>query len=544
VTRLAEIQVALPTDAALIAWVDTLPPVGPGAADPDGEHWGVVVRSKRTPTWIALAGSGDDGLWTDDDWALGSSLRTAITSEPPAPASEIDRLAMALRIQRLKPLESALAATDTLPQARRLIVLPSSALAGVPIDLLLEPDDNRVVSYAPSARVLTYLRKQPRSDASAGLLALGDPIFRRPDASTTPPPPPDYGLLVNMVVPGSNAARHDLLAGDVLLSYNGRKLQGREDLQLVGSGTRPVRVEIWRQGKLVRGAVDPGQLGIVIESRPATQAIAANREFDRLLVATRSRSGSEELEDLPGTRHEVGSLARMFRQVGRPVRELYGSDASEPNLDALAQAGELGRFAFLHLATHGRVDLDIPERSAVILTQTGLPDSVEQVLQGKNPYDGELSVREIQRSWQLNAELVTLSACQTALGKQAGGEGLMGFTQALLMSGARSVCLSLWKVDDQATSLLMRRFYENLLGMREGLKAPMPKAEALHEAKVWLRNLKAEEVEKQLRDLDKSAPGQTRSPPKKPQVKTAPKSAKPFEHPHYWASFILIGDPD
>ena len=67
---------------------------------------------------------------------------------------------------------------------------------------------------------------------------------------------------------------------------------------------------------------------------------------------------------------------------------------------------------------------------------------------------------------------MTLSACETALGREAGGEGFVGFTQALLMSGARSVCLSLWKVDDTATALLMQRFYANLLGVRPGFSQP------------------------------------------------------------------------
>src|SRR5262249_57840559 len=90
-------------------------------------------------------------------------------------------------------------------------------------------------------------------------------------------------------------------------------------------------------------------------------------------------------------------------------------------------------------------------------TTAGVPAACAQALAHKPAYDGRLTVREIQRSWELKAELVTLSACETALGRQAGGEGFVGFTQALLMSGARSVGLSLWKVDDRATALLMRR---------------------------------------------------------------------------------------
>src|SRR5262249_36557828 len=133
-------------------------------------------------------------------------------------------------------------------------------------------------------------------------------------------------------------------------------------------------------------------------------------------------------------------------------------------------------------------------RSAVILTQAGLPDPLQQALSHQPVFDGRLSVREIQRGWELKAELVALSACETALGREAGGGGVVGVTPALLMSGARSVCLSLWKVDDTATALLMQRFYANLLGRRPGLSGPMPKAEALHEAKVWLRDLRRTEA--------------------------------------------------
>ena len=159
--------------------------------------------------------------------------------------------------------------------------------------------------------------------------------------------------------------------------------------------------------------------------------------MDKVLVA--SRGGGEDFEPLPGTRYEVEALARLFQSDDRPTRILLGTDASEPELDRLAASGELGRFGFIHLATHGVIDEDVPARSAVILTQTGLPDPLEQVLHQKPVFDGRLLVREIQRGWELKAELVTLSACETALGRDAGGEGFVGFTQALLMSG-RGAC--------------------------------------------------------------------------------------------------------
>ena len=83
VARLEEIQAALPADAALVAWVD-IAPLGPNAADPDGEHWGVVVRSRGIPAWISIAGTGPDGRWTKDDTELAARVRTELRRRPGA----------------------------------------------------------------------------------------------------------------------------------------------------------------------------------------------------------------------------------------------------------------------------------------------------------------------------------------------------------------------------------------------------------------------------------------------------------------------------
>ena len=114
----------------------------------------------------------------------------------------------------------------------------------------------------------------------------------------------------------------------------------------------------------------------------------------------------------------------------------------------------------------------------------------------------------------------------------------MGFTQALLMSGTRSVCLSLWKVDDTATALLMTRFYQNMLGKRDGLSKPMPKAEALREAKMWLRGL--------TRDSADAATFQLNHFSRSGLHRDAGNYTgdHPYEHPHFWAAFVLVGDPD
>jgi len=547
VTRLNEIQAALPADAALVAWVD-IRPAGPNAADPDGEHWGVVVRSRGIPAWVPIAGTGPDGLWTSDDTGLASRVRSELRSRSGARPADLQPLVERLRSQRLEPLGKALgAAVDGQQPARRLIVLPSRAMSGIPIEALLAADDTRTVSYAPSATVFKYLRQQPRPDRHAGLLALGDPVYVRPEKASETKPLPDHGLLVNVVAPGSSAATHGLKPGDVLLAYNGIVLNKKDDLKAMAEGSKPIVVEIWRDGQSFRRDLTPGKLGVVLDPRPAPVAITEQRKLQQVLVA--ARSAGEDFDPLPGTRYEVEALARLFQSDDRPTRTLLAADASEPELDRLAASGELGRFGFIHLATHGVIDEGVPARSAVILTQTGLPDPLEQVLHQKPAFDGRLSVREIQRTWDLKAELVTLSACETALGRDSGGEGFVGFTQALLMSGTRSVCLSLWKVDDTATAFLMQRFYANLLGLRPGLTGPMPKAEALREAKLWLRGLRRAEALAVTAELSGGVARGKGAKARQPDELAAAVPAggdndRPYAPPYFWAAFVLAGDPD
>jgi tetratricopeptide (TPR) repeat protein len=547
VASLSEIQAALPADCALLTWVD-LPPVGPSAKDPDGEHWGVVVRSSGLPTWVPLDGTGASGRWTTDDTELARRVRTELRRLAADKRAELVHLLDRLRQQRIEPLRRALTGRADQQQARRLIVLPSRSMAGIPIEALLSSDDTWTVSYAPSASVFKYLREPLRPDRHAGLLALGDPEYQQRDKSSAPESLPDHGLLLGFVAPGSNAATHGLKPGDVLLAYNGLALKKRDDLKVVTGGDQPVGVEIWRDGRTLRRQLAPGKLGAIVDSRPAPDALAANRAMSTLLTAARS-GGDGDFAPLPGTRYEVEALAREFQSSGRPTRILLGSDASEPELDRLSGSGELTRYGFIHLATHGVIDEAMPTSSAVILTQTGLPDPLTQVLNHRPAFDGRLSVREIQRGWDLKAELVTLSACETALGREAGGEGFVGFTQALLISGTRSVCLSLWKVDDTGTALLMQRFYANLLGRRSGLSAPMPKAEGLREAKVWLRGLRRAEALAVAAAISGGVERGKGSKGRQPvdlaaTVPSGGDNDPPYASPHFWAAFVLAGDPD
>ena len=226
---------------------------------------------------------------------------------------------------------------------------------------------------------------------------------------------------------------------------------------------------------------------------------------------------------LPGTRYEALMIASVLEADKSSL--LLGPNASERRLFEAGRSGKLKECRYVHIATHGLADSDRPELSGLVLARVP-PDK---------DYDGILQMREVFHL-QLDADLVVLSACQTGLGKHLGGEGIVGLSTAFFFAGTPSLVMSLWNVPDAPTALLMHRFYSNL-------KAGKTKAAALREAKKWLRNLTLDDLKK----LGRTDPmiGQLTRGLGKPT--TAPKGhrvdIKLFAHPHYWAGFILTGDP-
>ena len=146
------------------------------------------------------------------------------------------------------------------------------------------------------------------------------------------------------------------------------------------------------------------------------------------------------------------------------VTTVMGEQACESTVQDLARSGRMKAFRYLHFATHGESDPRNAYRSALILAPD--PDRSADPLAFDS--DGTITAEQIARTWELDADLVVLSACESGLGRAAGGEGYLGFAQPLFAKGARSLVLSLWKVDDDATALLMTRFYQNLLGSASG----------------------------------------------------------------------------
>ena len=120
---------------------------------------------------------------------------------------------------------------------------------------------------------------------------------------------------------------------------------------------------------------------------------------------------------------------------------------------ATALGGALSGHRIVHLATHGAINSERPALSALILSQ------VDEHGARQNGY---LRLHDIY-NLRLDADLVVLSACQTALGKEIKGEGLVGLTRAFLYAGAPRVVASLWQVNDLATAELMKKFYAGML---------------------------------------------------------------------------------
>ena len=149
------------------------------------------------------------------------------------------------------------------------------------------------------------------------------------------------------------------------------------------------------------------------------------------------------LQDLPQTREEVEEIGRI---VGPNAVLLLGKDATETAF----KKEPLDQFRVLHLAVHGFADTQYPERSALVLGTDP-----------KSRDDGLLQVREIIRL-RLKAELTTLSACDTGVGKLQGQEGVSSLVEAFLVAGSKSVVASLWSADDTFASALMDRFYLRL----------------------------------------------------------------------------------
>jgi len=241
---------------------------------------------------------------------------------------------------------------------------------------------------------------------------------------------------------------------------------------------------MWQQGWKVLALGDPVYAAGGSRLAPAGARSPRKKEpANAELAGLRSRGLS--LDPLPHTREEVKAIASLF---GEQAVVRIGEEATKTVAVQESQQADV-----LHFACHGWLDPKIPLSSGLILSQPGA--------MGKNASkedNGLLQAWEIFKL-RLKADLVVLSACQTGLGTEIRGEGLIGLTRAFTYAGAKSVLVSLWEINDKSTSLFMQAFYQAL---REGKS----KDKALQQA-----------------------------------IKKLSRKGK-WQHPFFWSAFSLVGD--
>ncbi len=235
---------------------------------------------------------------------------------------------------------------------------------------------------------------------------------------------------------------------------------------------------------------------------PKTLAVFADPVYSnndpRVLIAKRAHAAGDAADAVRSASElGIGDLRRLrfSRQEADAITRYATNDLKLEAVDfqanrTLATSAELSQYQIVHFATHGLINNTHPELSGVVLSL---------VDEKGRPQNGFLRLYDLY-NLRLSADLVVLSACQTALGKEIRGEGLVGLTRGFMYAGAPRVVASLWQIDDRATAEFMKRFYEGMLGQKLRPAAALRAAQA--------------------------------SMSKDPR----------WQQPHYWAAFTLQGE--
>ncbi|OUL28420.1 hypothetical protein BV372_24965 [Nostoc sp. T09] len=185
-----------------------------------------------------------------------------------------------------------------------------------------------------------------------------------------------------------------------------------------------------------------------VTGKPETSQLAPNLELERSALSRSARSLKRKGWDrLKYTQIEAQAILKLI-----PAANSLQALSFDANYN-WATSGTLNQFRILHFATHGFVNSDQPELSGIVLSL---------VDKKGNPISGYLRLADLFNQ-DYPAELIVLSACETGLGKNVNGEGLVGLTRGLMYAGAARVAVSLWQVSDEGTSVLMQEFYKQML---------------------------------------------------------------------------------
>jgi CHAT domain-containing protein/uncharacterized protein HemY len=255
-----------------------------------------------------------------------------------------------------------------------------------------------------------------------------------------------------------------------------------------GEAVVPARAAHARAASPSSGAARPRTTVSSLRSEPALLAFGNPVVGQGMAGTVKAVNRDVEFRPLPESEREVTALKEIYKNSNSRV--YLRSEAREE----LAKA-EMGAYNVLHFATHGVLDDLNPMYSHLVLSQPGERDGE----------DGLLHAWEIMKL-DLKAELVVLSACQTARGRLGAGEGVVGMAWALFVAGSPTTVVSQWNVESSSTTRLMVEFHRTLVTSAAPLRQRPSKAEALRKATLsLLRNDR-------------------------------------YAHPFYWAGFVMVGD--
>ncbi|OFW11491.1 MAG: hypothetical protein A3H96_00885 [Acidobacteria bacterium RIFCSPLOWO2_02_FULL_67_36] len=421
-------------------------------------------------------------LW---DPALPAPARASLTRDLAAIDDEFD--ALRREIRRSNPKYASVRYPALATAAELIAAQPRGSVL-----LSFVLGDEQSFAWAITGRGITAATLPARSALESQVGAYRRMIARRPSisgraarrASIERAGRALYHTLIAPLAPAFAGATRAVIIPDGALH-----LLPFEALVPEGTGTRH---RWWVEQVAISEAPSASALKTIDEARrvrPTLQLLAVGAPVYPESGTQGSASRETHMADsglqlvaLPFSRVELEGIASLYPAR---ARRLYAGGAATE--DAVKQAAP-GGYRYVHFATHAYVNDVRPSRSGIVLD-----------MNRKAKEDGVLQAGEVM-ALELNADLVTLSACSTGLGKVLRGEGILGLVQAFLYAGSRSVTASLWNVNDAATATLMREFYS-------GLRRELPRDAALRGAKLRL----ARSADPRLND------------------------------PYYWAPFVLVG---
>lgn len=306
---------------------------------------------------------------------------------------------------------------------KRILIVADGALNYIPFEALVKTGGgsdyaslpylvttNEIV-YAPSASVVAIIRKQASARPQGkSVLVIADPVFSSNDPRITGP--------------AMGAAK--------------RSTKAPTKRAAKGAGKKPAATAATATAPTVTASDETRGLGL---SSALTDVVGTPSGS-----VTGVPVKGPALARLSGTRIEATQIAQITRQNGGQVDTWLDLNANEANV----QTKDLRNYRVLHLATHGLLNPKRPRFTGLVLS-----------LVGNRSGDGFLATNEVF-NLKLGAPLVMLSACETGLGTESRGEGVIGLTRAFMYAGAPTVGVSLWSVSDNSTALLMTDFYKRM----------------------------------------------------------------------------------